>query len=33
VQEEILAPVPAERRATLLEALALLAELPPDERR
>jgi DNA-binding MarR family transcriptional regulator len=31
VQEQILAPVPPEKRAALLEALALLAELPPDE--
>jgi DNA-binding MarR family transcriptional regulator len=31
VQDEILAPVPREKRAALLEALALLAELPPDE--
>jgi len=31
VQDEILAPVPPEKRAALLEALALLAELPPDE--
>jgi len=30
-QEEILAPVPPEKRAALLEALVLLAELPPDE--
>ena len=33
VQEEILAPVPPEKRAALLEALELLAELPADERR
>jgi DNA-binding MarR family transcriptional regulator len=31
VQEEILAPVPPEKRAALMEALALLAELPPDD--
>jgi len=31
VQEEILAPVPPEKRAALLEALELLADLPPDE--
>jgi hypothetical protein len=31
VQDEILAPVPPEKRAALLDALALLAELPPDE--
>ena len=30
-QEAILAPVPPEKRAALLEALVLLAELPPDE--
>ena len=30
-QEEILAPVPPDKRAALLEALVLLAELPPDE--
>lgn len=30
VQDAILAPVPAEKRAALLEALELLAELPPD---
>jgi DNA-binding MarR family transcriptional regulator len=30
-QEQILAPVPPEKRAALLEALALLAELPPDD--
>jgi DNA-binding MarR family transcriptional regulator len=30
-QEEILAPVPSEKRAALLEALLLLADLPPDE--
>lgn len=30
VQDAILAPVPAEKRAALLEALTLLAELPPD---
>jgi DNA-binding MarR family transcriptional regulator len=33
VQEEILTPVPPEKRAALLEALELLAELPPDESR
>ncbi|HEY7608387.1 MAG TPA: MarR family winged helix-turn-helix transcriptional regulator [Alphaproteobacteria bacterium] len=31
VQDEILAPVPPEKRAAVLEALVLLAELPPDE--
>jgi DNA-binding MarR family transcriptional regulator len=32
-QEAILAPVPPEKRAALLEALALLAELPPENER
>ena len=31
IQETILAPVPPEKRAALLEALELLADLPPDE--
>ena len=31
VQDEILAPVPPEKRAALLEALELLAELPSDD--
>lgn len=30
-QDRILAPVPPEKRAALLEALALLAELPQDD--
>ncbi len=30
VQEQILAPVPPEKRAALMEALTLLAALPPD---
>ncbi len=31
VQDAILAPVPPEKRAALMEALALLADLPPDD--
>jgi hypothetical protein len=30
-QDRILAPVPPEKRAALMDALELLADLPPDE--